>query len=199
MQKIMPDTIQEWHAEDVIFEAFLEHFGYKTTKIASKHAPQRRVYARSVQKGLIDGTHGIPSRNGMPRMSFLKHFCSISDTKPQKSLRNTRHSSSLWGGSQLDCCAMEPFFNHFGCKTTICLPALREVPTWVAQVVVEQYIGMKWRRRRCGMPRRLFLKHFGAFFWRFVEPEPTKIASKHAPQRRVYARSVQKGPIDGTH
>eukprot|EP00661_Eupelagonemidae_sp_cell13_P017253 gene17253-biopygen17320 len=39
------------------FEAFLEHFEGKTTEFASKHAPQRRVYARSVQKGPIDGTH----------------------------------------------------------------------------------------------------------------------------------------------
>eukprot|EP00661_Eupelagonemidae_sp_cell13_P014285 gene14285-biopygen557 len=54
---------------------------------------------------------------------------------------------------------------------------------------------MKWRRRRCGMPRRLFLKHF----WSILEPKPTKLDSKHAPQRRVYALSVQKGPIDGTH
>eukprot|EP00661_Eupelagonemidae_sp_cell13_P008341 gene8341-biopygen4623 len=53
-KKIMPDTIQEWHAEDVIFEAFLEHFGDKNHKIASKHAPQRRDYACSVQKCPID-------------------------------------------------------------------------------------------------------------------------------------------------
>eukprot|EP00661_Eupelagonemidae_sp_cell13_P016793 gene16793-biopygen12833 len=54
----MQDTIQEWHAEDVILEHFGSIFGAflepKTTKIASKHAPQRRVYARSVQKGPID-------------------------------------------------------------------------------------------------------------------------------------------------
>eukprot|EP00661_Eupelagonemidae_sp_cell13_P015840 gene15840-biopygen17213 len=58
----MQDTIQEWHAEDAILEHFLSNFGAfletKTTKIASKHAPQRRVYARSVHKGRIDGTHG---------------------------------------------------------------------------------------------------------------------------------------------
>eukprot|EP00661_Eupelagonemidae_sp_cell13_P024404 gene24404-biopygen8940 len=59
-QKIMPDTIHEWHAGDVILKHFWSICGVflhtKTTKIASKHAPQRRVYARSVQKGPIDGT-----------------------------------------------------------------------------------------------------------------------------------------------
>eukprot|EP00661_Eupelagonemidae_sp_cell13_P015494 gene15494-biopygen18716 len=56
-----------------------------------------------------------------------------------------------------------------------------------------------------------FLEHFWSIFGAFLEPKTTKITSKHAPQRRiyarplqapqrrVYARSVQKGPIDGTH
>eukprot|EP00661_Eupelagonemidae_sp_cell13_P006461 gene6462-biopygen7378 len=58
-------------------------------------------------------------------------------------------------------------------------------PPWVAQVVVEQYIGMecapleqhigmKWRRRRCGK------QYIGMY----------------TPQRRVYPRSLPKGPID---
>eukprot|EP00661_Eupelagonemidae_sp_cell13_P024379 gene24379-biopygen8937 len=38
----------------------------KTTKIASKHAPQRRVYARSVQKDPIDGTHGCAQKMVFP-------------------------------------------------------------------------------------------------------------------------------------
>eukprot|EP00661_Eupelagonemidae_sp_cell13_P016853 gene16853-biopygen18827 len=33
----------------------------------------------------------------------------------------------------------------------------------------------------------------------FWDHKPTEITSKDAPQRRVYARSLQKGPIDGTH
>eukprot|EP00661_Eupelagonemidae_sp_cell13_P009540 gene9540-biopygen15257 len=50
----MPDTVQEWHTEQVILKHFLENFGDKNPQIASKHAPQRRVYARSVQTGPID-------------------------------------------------------------------------------------------------------------------------------------------------
>eukprot|EP00661_Eupelagonemidae_sp_cell13_P023058 gene23058-biopygen8826 len=49
----------------------------KTTKIALKHAPQRRVYARSLQKGLLDNTHGIL------------------DKKPVESPRNTRHGDGF--------------------------------------------------------------------------------------------------------
>eukprot|EP00661_Eupelagonemidae_sp_cell13_P022311 gene22311-biopygen5735 len=55
---------------------------------------------------------------------------------------------------------------------------------------------MKWRRRRCG--KRYIWEHFEAFS-EYFGIKTTKIASKDAPQRRVYARSPQKGPIDGTH
>eukprot|EP00661_Eupelagonemidae_sp_cell13_P020958 gene20958-biopygen22151 len=58
----MQDTIQEWHAEDLILEHFWSLLEPKTTEIASKYAPQRRVYARSLQKCPIDGTHGCAQK-----------------------------------------------------------------------------------------------------------------------------------------
>eukprot|EP00661_Eupelagonemidae_sp_cell13_P014062 gene14062-biopygen17070 len=48
----MPDTVQEWHAEDVIFEAFLSILqAFWPPKLANsglKDAPQRRAYIRSL-------------------------------------------------------------------------------------------------------------------------------------------------------
>eukprot|EP00661_Eupelagonemidae_sp_cell13_P014556 gene14556-biopygen5123 len=62
MQEIMPDTVQEWHAEEVIFDAFLMNLQAfwppKLSKSGFKHAPQRRGYTRSLPMGPIDGTHG---------------------------------------------------------------------------------------------------------------------------------------------
>eukprot|EP00661_Eupelagonemidae_sp_cell13_P007991 gene7991-biopygen9126 len=64
----MPDVVQEWHAEDVIFEAFWRIFSaFWTTKLAKndlKDALQRRGYLRSLPMGPIDGTHGIQA--GVP-------------------------------------------------------------------------------------------------------------------------------------
>eukprot|EP00661_Eupelagonemidae_sp_cell13_P025364 gene25364-biopygen20978 len=55
----MPDTVQEWHAEDVIFETclrILQAFWHpKLAKRCLKHAPQRRAHARSLEKSPIDG------------------------------------------------------------------------------------------------------------------------------------------------
>eukprot|EP00661_Eupelagonemidae_sp_cell13_P025391 gene25391-biopygen15027 len=61
MQEIMPDTVQEWHAEEVIFEAFwiiLQAFWPpQVAKSCLKDAPQRRGYTRSLPMDPIDGTH----------------------------------------------------------------------------------------------------------------------------------------------
>eukprot|EP00661_Eupelagonemidae_sp_cell13_P024509 gene24509-biopygen2914 len=66
MQEIMPDTVQEWHAEDVIVEAFwsilLAFWPPKLAKSDLKHAPQRRGYTRSLPMGPIDGTHGCAQK-----------------------------------------------------------------------------------------------------------------------------------------
>eukprot|EP00661_Eupelagonemidae_sp_cell13_P009415 gene9415-biopygen16725 len=66
-----------------IFGAILKHFGAKTTEIASKYAPQRRVYARSVQKGPIDGTHGI-----------LEHFEAFPGSESHKNRFETRATAT---------------------------------------------------------------------------------------------------------
>eukprot|EP00661_Eupelagonemidae_sp_cell13_P015480 gene15480-biopygen18711 len=68
---LMPDTVQEWHAEE---RQFLKHFGafYKHSGIQNypknglKDAPQRRGYIRSLPKGPIDGTHGVRPGNALP-------------------------------------------------------------------------------------------------------------------------------------
>ena len=66
MQEIMPDTVQEWHAEEVSFEAFwsiLQAFWPpKLAKSGLKDAPQRRGYTRSLPMGPIDGTHGCAQK-----------------------------------------------------------------------------------------------------------------------------------------
>eukprot|EP00661_Eupelagonemidae_sp_cell13_P023618 gene23618-biopygen1277 len=58
MQGIMPDTVQEWHAEEVIFGAFwrilLAFWHPKLAKSGLKHAPQRRGDIRSLPMGPID-------------------------------------------------------------------------------------------------------------------------------------------------
>eukprot|EP00661_Eupelagonemidae_sp_cell13_P020760 gene20760-biopygen20622 len=62
----MPDTVQEWHAEEVIFGAFwrilLAFWPPKLAKSGLKHAPQRRGDTRSLPMGPIDGTHGCPQK-----------------------------------------------------------------------------------------------------------------------------------------
>eukprot|EP00661_Eupelagonemidae_sp_cell13_P020100 gene20100-biopygen19089 len=92
MQEIMPDTIQEWPAEDVIFEAFLEYFGDKNTQTDSKHAPQRRVYARSVQKGPIDVPSGEAVRpSARPEDVFFRtSVWSIWEASPRRKLIRKR-------------------------------------------------------------------------------------------------------------
>eukprot|EP00661_Eupelagonemidae_sp_cell13_P016385 gene16385-biopygen20277 len=59
----MPNTVREWHAEDVIFEAFLNmlqaFWPPKLAKSGLKDAPQRRGYTRSLPMGPIDGTHWV--------------------------------------------------------------------------------------------------------------------------------------------
>eukprot|EP00661_Eupelagonemidae_sp_cell13_P007836 gene7836-biopygen18075 len=201
----MPDTIQEWHAQEVNLQAFLEHFGAKvhkthfvlmgatkktrdsskcrkscrvpsmngmprmsftsiwsvigikkTTKIASKHAPQRRVYARSVQQGPIDGTHGCAQKWYFQfPLGTLLDRAHVRKMRFEGCARNHRKSSKM---------------------QKIMPDTIQE---WHAEDVI--------------------LKHLWSIFWSIPETKTTKIASKHAPQRRVYARSVQKGPIDGTH
>eukprot|EP00661_Eupelagonemidae_sp_cell13_P024148 gene24148-biopygen19393 len=55
----MPDTVQEWHAEEVIFRAFwrilLAFWPPKLAKSGLKHAPQRRGDTHSLPMGPIDG------------------------------------------------------------------------------------------------------------------------------------------------
>eukprot|EP00661_Eupelagonemidae_sp_cell13_P024810 gene24810-biopygen17947 len=81
MQDIIPDAVQEWHAEDVIFEAFWRIFSaFWTTKLAKnglKDALQRRGYLRSLPMGPIDGRkkpfrmRSAPeSRQGYPPFSL---------------------------------------------------------------------------------------------------------------------------------
>eukprot|EP00661_Eupelagonemidae_sp_cell13_P014900 gene14900-biopygen11177 len=59
MQEIMPDTVQGWHAEDVIFEAFwsiLQAFWPpKLAKSGLKDVPKRRGCTRPLPMGPIDG------------------------------------------------------------------------------------------------------------------------------------------------
>eukprot|EP00661_Eupelagonemidae_sp_cell13_P021583 gene21583-biopygen22184 len=66
----MPDTVQEWHAEEVIFEAFWmisqACWPPKLAKRGLKDAPQRRGYTRSLPMGSIDGTHGCAKKNSIP-------------------------------------------------------------------------------------------------------------------------------------
>eukprot|EP00661_Eupelagonemidae_sp_cell13_P021840 gene21840-biopygen17678 len=54
----MPDTVQQWHAEEVIFGAFwrilLAFWPPKLAKSGLKHAPQRRGDTRSLPMGPID-------------------------------------------------------------------------------------------------------------------------------------------------
>eukprot|EP00661_Eupelagonemidae_sp_cell13_P025343 gene25343-biopygen6001 len=77
----MPDAVQEWHAEDVIFEAFWMISSTfctkkKLAKSCLKDAPQRRGYTRSLPMGPIDGRKmpfrmrpASESRQGYPLLS----------------------------------------------------------------------------------------------------------------------------------
>eukprot|EP00661_Eupelagonemidae_sp_cell13_P015216 gene15216-biopygen17168 len=66
----MPDTVQEWHAEEVIFEAFwmnLQAFWHPNlAKSGLKDAPQRRRYTRSLPMSSTDDTHGCPQKMVFP-------------------------------------------------------------------------------------------------------------------------------------
>eukprot|EP00661_Eupelagonemidae_sp_cell13_P014825 gene14825-biopygen3624 len=77
----MPGTVQEWHAEEVIFGAFWRilpaFWPPKLAKSGLKHAPQRRGYTRSLPMGPIDGRKmqfrlrsGPESCRGYPALSL---------------------------------------------------------------------------------------------------------------------------------
>eukprot|EP00661_Eupelagonemidae_sp_cell13_P017539 gene17539-biopygen12887 len=77
----MADVIKEWHAEEVIFEAFcmnLQAFWPpKLAKSGLKDAPQRRGYTRSLPMGPINGTHGCAQKTVCPlptRASVRAHL-----------------------------------------------------------------------------------------------------------------------------
>eukprot|EP00661_Eupelagonemidae_sp_cell13_P013096 gene13096-biopygen23021 len=166
----MPDVVQEWHAEDVIFEAFWRILSAlwtnKLAKSGLKDAPQRRGYIRSIPMGLIDEVSQyarlfeIPQFNADPPWS-----------PPPSPVSAAPHpcGATVWVRGAVGAAGSPPLG-----RTSSGGAAL-----WHAEDVIFE----------------VFSEHF----WRFMEPKPTKITSKYAPQRRVYARSVQKGPIDGTH
>eukprot|EP00661_Eupelagonemidae_sp_cell13_P010252 gene10252-biopygen1747 len=119
----MPDTVQEWAAEDVIFGAFLmilqAFWPPKPAKSGLKHAPQRRGYTRSLPMGPIDGTHGCPQKT--------------LDSKMQEIMPDTVQE---WAAEEV---TAEAFWIR---SLTVGIRRCGKSPPWVAQVVVEQYIGM---------------------------------------------------------
>eukprot|EP00661_Eupelagonemidae_sp_cell13_P007936 gene7936-biopygen1547 len=74
----MPDTVQEWDAEGVIFEAFgriLQAFWPpKLAKSGLKDAPQRRAYARSLEKGPPDATGALEHPWAGPFFALFEAF-----------------------------------------------------------------------------------------------------------------------------
>eukprot|EP00661_Eupelagonemidae_sp_cell13_P007686 gene7686-biopygen18063 len=179
----------------------------KTTKIASKHAPQRRVYARSVQKDLIDGRKTyfeecdpentgnhqkcmhlsrIPSRNGMPRMSFFEAFWRIllalwhpklakSGLKDAPQRRGYTRSLPM-GPIDGTHGRVRPRKHRKSSTMQEIMPGV--VQEWHAKDVICEAL------------------------WRIVQalwhPKLAKSGLKDAPQRRGYTRSLLMGPIDGS-
>eukprot|EP00661_Eupelagonemidae_sp_cell13_P005310 gene5310-biopygen23686 len=169
MQGIMPDTIQEWHAEDALFG----HVGIeKTTKMTSEDAAQRLIYARLLQKGPVDGAHWCTQKICIVYILVQKTAKMTSKDAPQRRV----YARFLYKGPvddraharkmRFEGCDLENTGNHQKCRKSCRIPS------------------------RNGMPRMSFLEHFGAFLEPFGA-KTTKIASKYASQRRVYARSLQ--------
>eukprot|EP00661_Eupelagonemidae_sp_cell13_P025405 gene25405-biopygen20982 len=157
----MPDTIQEWHAQDVIFEVFLEHLGA---------FPESESHKKSLRNTRHSDwfTHARSRR--VPSMVHMGVHKKWYSQFPLGRLLDRAHARKM----RFEGCDPEITENHQN-----------------AEKHAGYHPGMACRG--C---------HFEAF-WSILKhfrgQKAAKIASKHAPQRRVYARSVQTGPIDGTH
>eukprot|EP00661_Eupelagonemidae_sp_cell13_P010229 gene10229-biopygen3278 len=191
-----------------------------------KHAPQRRVYPRSLAKGPIDGTHrpalatiwcqfrtfpvsvfGCPDPCnwttwepfGVNSASFLLAFLDA-QTPELDTIYGRTKKRIAWKehhGWYTEVPTNEHIFNSSG----VCI----SLPGWQTpgcQIYLIPRIGPG-----VGGPLSLLWgisiwpgleAHFEYLLEHFVVKK-AGIDLKHAPQRRVYPRSLPRGPIDSTH